>query len=211
MTFRLHSGAFDILQLVLLLSAAPISPMSAQNLASDNFERATLGANWTRFGGSAAEIVNGHDLGAPDPANWCFVGWTASAFDTDQFSEIVTAPGKPDTMLTQVYVRQASAADVGRGACSGITRSSRTWTATTCTILTRTARWFGLSRVRITPSTVKAESRHNPRGVKWRQAARRIKARRRCKSRMRKRRITTIWQLMEPHTGNQLWGQGPRR
>jgi hypothetical protein len=93
---------------------------------------------------------------------------------------------------------QASPADVGRGACSGITRSSRPWTATTCIILTRTARRFGKSRVRITPSTAKAESRHNPQASKWRQAARLIKARRRCKSRMPKRRITAIWQLMEP-------------
>jgi hypothetical protein len=81
--------------------------------------------------------------------------------------------------------------------------------ATTCTILTRTARWFGKSRVRITRSTVRAESRHNPRG-KWRQAARLTKARRRCKSRMHKRPITAIWQLMEPNASNGL-RTSPRR
>jgi len=101
------------IELAFLCFALPIARMSAQNLASDDFERGTLGANWTRFGGSAAEIVNGHDLGAPDPANWCFVGWTASTFDTDQFSEIMLASGKPDTMLIQVYVRRR-ASDLAR-------------------------------------------------------------------------------------------------
>jgi hypothetical protein len=85
----------------------------AQNPAADDFERATIGANWTRYGGSQAQIVNGHDLGAPDPSIWCFVVWTASTFDADQFSEVVTAPGKPDSLLTQVYVRQR-AADLAR-------------------------------------------------------------------------------------------------
>ena len=96
--------------------------------------------------------------------------------------------------------------DVGRAACSGITRSFRTWTATMCTILTRTTRWFGLSRLQIMRSAVKVESRHNPRVAKWKQAAHRIKARRRYKSRTRKRRITAIWQLTEPHTSNQSNG-----
>ena len=77
------------------------------------FERATLGTNWTRYGGSQAEIVNGHDLGAPDPSIWCFVVWKASSFDADQFSEVITATGKPDSLLTQVYVRQR-ASDLAR-------------------------------------------------------------------------------------------------
>jgi len=45
-----------------------------------------------------------------------------------------------------------------------------------------------------------------PSRAKWKQAERLIKARRRHKSRMGKRPITTIWQLMEPHTGNQANG-----
>jgi hypothetical protein len=85
----------------------------AQNPGSDDFERPALGTNWSRYGGSQAEIVNGHDLGAPDPTVWCFVVWTASTFDADQFSEATTATGKPDALLTQVYVRQR-ASDLAR-------------------------------------------------------------------------------------------------
>jgi hypothetical protein len=95
-----------------ILLLFPIS-LSAQNPAADDFERPSLGANWTRYGGSQAQIVNGHDLGAPDPSIWCFVVWTASTFDADQFSEVITAPGKPDSLLTQVYVRQR-ASDLAR-------------------------------------------------------------------------------------------------
>jgi hypothetical protein len=96
--------------LILLFSLVSVL---AQDPAADDFERATLGTNWTRYGGSQAQIVNGHDLGAPDPAIWCFVVWTASTFDADQFSEVVTAAGKPDSLLTQVYVRQR-ASDLAR-------------------------------------------------------------------------------------------------
>jgi hypothetical protein len=85
----------------------------AQNPSADDFERAALGTNWIRYGGSQAQIVNGHDLGAPDPSIWCFVVWNASTFDVDQFSEVVTAAGKPDSLLTQVYVRQR-ASDLAR-------------------------------------------------------------------------------------------------
>jgi hypothetical protein len=113
MNSRFNLRTLKMLELALLWFVLPIARMSAQDPASDDFERATLGTNWTRFGGSAAEIVNGHDLGAPDPANWCFVGWTASTFDTDQFSEIVVASGKPGTMLFQVYVRRR-ASDLAR-------------------------------------------------------------------------------------------------
>jgi hypothetical protein len=96
--------------LILLVSALRLS---AQDPAADDFERATLGPNWTRYGGSQAEIVNGHDLGARDPSIWCFVVWTASTFDADQFSEVLMAASKPDSLLTQVYVRQR-ASDLAR-------------------------------------------------------------------------------------------------
>lgn len=79
--------------------------LGAQDPALDDFERAALGGNWTRFSGSDAEIVNGSDLGKPASA-WVFVGWTASEFAADQFCEAVIADGRPDTMLTQVYVRR---------------------------------------------------------------------------------------------------------
>lgn len=77
----------------------------AADPAADDFERPTLGSNWTRFGGSIAEIVNGHDLGVPTNT-WLFVGWTASTFDADQFCEAIIADARPDTLLTQVYVRR---------------------------------------------------------------------------------------------------------
>jgi hypothetical protein len=98
---------------ILGILLVPVIHLSAQDPALDDFERATLGTNWTRYGGSQAEIVNGHDLGAPDPSIWCFVVWTASTFDADQYSEVVTAAGKPDSLLTQVYVRQR-ASDLAR-------------------------------------------------------------------------------------------------
>jgi len=95
---------------LLVLAGASIVP--AQNPAADDFERASLGGSWTRFGGSNAEIVNGRDLGVPT-STWLFVGWTASTFDADQFCEAVTADTKPDTLLTQVYVRRR-ASDLAR-------------------------------------------------------------------------------------------------
>ncbi len=79
--------------------------VTAQDPALDDFERATLGGNWTRFSGSDAEIVHGSDLGKPGSA-WLFVGWTAYEFTADQFCEAVIADGRPDTLLTQVYVRR---------------------------------------------------------------------------------------------------------
>lgn len=78
---------------------------AAQEPAQDDFERASLGGDWIRISGSNAEIVNGSDLGTPTNV-WLFVGWTASAFAADQFCEAVIANGRPDTMLTQVYVRR---------------------------------------------------------------------------------------------------------
>ncbi len=104
-------GILSRLFIAVLLTAGAI-PIRAQDPASDDFERASLGGNWTRFGDSNAEIVNGRDLGAPT-STWLFVGWTASAFDANQFSEIIIADGKPSTMLTQVYVRRR-ASDLAR-------------------------------------------------------------------------------------------------
>lgn len=77
----------------------------AQDPARDDFERVSLGGDWTRFSGSNADIVNGSDLGVPTNI-WLFVGWTVSAFAADQFCEAVIAVGRPETLLTQVYVRR---------------------------------------------------------------------------------------------------------
>jgi hypothetical protein len=75
--------------------------------AADTFTRTSLGANWTRFAANA-EIVNGADAGAPAPSATIpfLIGWTGSTFGADQFSEAIIAAGKPDTMLTEVFVRR---------------------------------------------------------------------------------------------------------
>lgn len=98
---------------ILLSVSQPLAPVAqAQDPACDDFERATLGTNWTRYGGSAAEIVNGSDLGSPDGL-WCFAGWTADVFGVDQYSHSIISPSRPPEMLTQVFVRRR-ASDLAR-------------------------------------------------------------------------------------------------
>lgn len=92
-------------RLVWLICCLSFTAVRAQDPAQDDFERPSLGGDWTRISGSNAEIVNGSDLGAPTNV-WLFVGWTASEFAADQFCEAVIANERPDTMLTQVYVRR---------------------------------------------------------------------------------------------------------
>ncbi len=94
---------------------AGLAIVSAQDPAADDFQRASLGPNWTRYSGSNAEIVNGADLGAPTPSTTTLilVGWTASTFGADQFSEGIIADGWPDTMLPQIFVRRR-AGDLAR-------------------------------------------------------------------------------------------------
>ena len=89
-------------------------PVLAQDPASDDFQRASLGANWTKYNANA-EIVNGADLGSltPSTTSLMYVGWTASTFAADQFCEAVVAAGRPDTMLIQLFVRRR-ASDVAR-------------------------------------------------------------------------------------------------
>src|SRR5687768_10153958 len=99
---------------VLLHFVAGLAIVSAQDPAADDFQRASLGPNWTRYNANA-EIVNGADVGVPAPSTTSlfYIGWTASTFDADQFSEAIVANGRPDTMLPQIYVRRR-ANDIAR-------------------------------------------------------------------------------------------------
>lgn len=90
------------------------SGLPAQDPAADDFQRASLGPNWTRYTANA-EIVNGADVGVPAPSTTSlfYIGWTASTFDADQFSEAIVANGRPDTMFLQMWVRRR-ASDLAR-------------------------------------------------------------------------------------------------
>jgi len=80
----------------------------AQTVASDDFERANLGTDWTiYFGSGTIEIVDSSDLGFPSNNNaFGLVGWTATPFAADQYSEIIISANRPDSVLTQAFVRR---------------------------------------------------------------------------------------------------------
>ncbi|MEO5570707.1 MAG: T9SS type A sorting domain-containing protein [Bacteroidia bacterium] len=82
----------------------------AQQTASDDFERHLLGNNWTvYFGGNDVGIVDSSDLGFPNNNGYFgLLGWTAYAFQADQYSEIIISPDKIDSMLCQAFVRRRS-------------------------------------------------------------------------------------------------------
>ena len=86
----------------------------AQDPAADDFQRASLGANWTKYNANS-EIVNGADVGMPSPSTTSlfYIGWAASTFAADQFCEAVIANGKPDTLLPQIFARRR-ASDIAR-------------------------------------------------------------------------------------------------
>jgi hypothetical protein len=103
------------LSVLLALLAAPsglAASLQGSDPAADDFERSSLGPDWTRYGGSTADIIGHSDLGAPT-ATWCFVGWTASAFAANQFSSAELSTGIDPDMLTQVYARRR-ASDLAR-------------------------------------------------------------------------------------------------
>ncbi len=114
-TPRFSATRFRKTLLAVLHLAAGVLPVLAQDPAADDFQRASLGANWTKYNANA-EIVNGADLGSPTPSttSQMYVGWTASTFAADQFCEAVVA-ARPDTMLIQLFVRRR-ASDVARNA-----------------------------------------------------------------------------------------------
>jgi hypothetical protein len=77
----------------------------AQDPACDDFERASIGSDWTQLSPVNSDIVNSSDLGSPDSGS-CTVSWAASAFGADQWSHVVTSRDKPANVLTQVFVRR---------------------------------------------------------------------------------------------------------
>jgi hypothetical protein len=106
----LRTGARLIrIWLCLLLFQVKIS--FAQVTVSDDFERASLGTNWTLyFGNGSVEIVNNSDLGFPaNNSAFCLAGWTADTFAANQFSEIIISINRPDSVATQAFVRRRSA------------------------------------------------------------------------------------------------------
>jgi hypothetical protein len=100
MTADLHRAL--ALATVTLAASAWAAPQDAE----DDFERATLGLNWTLYGGSAGEIVNGSDLGIPDPGGWIYAGWTQVGFPANAFSQAKLADQKPPEALVEVFVRR---------------------------------------------------------------------------------------------------------
>ena len=76
--------------------------------ASDTFERASLGGDWTVNFGSVG-IVNNSDLGLTAQSGMGLVTWTASTFSADQFCEAVLSPDKAPAMMTMVSARRQTA------------------------------------------------------------------------------------------------------
>ena len=81
----------------------------AQQTASDDFERHLLGNNWSvYFGSGDVQIVDSSDLGFPVSGYFGLLGWTATSFAANQYSEIIISPDKIDSMLCQAFVRRRS-------------------------------------------------------------------------------------------------------
>lgn len=88
------------------LCASAASP-AAGAVAFDDFERHSLGPNWTVLAGSGSlGLVAMSDLGlVTGPARGGAVAWAADTFLADQFSEALISPARADSMLLQVFVR----------------------------------------------------------------------------------------------------------
>lgn len=104
------------------------SPGIANNpaTASDDFERASLGASWSTASGSAAGIVGGQDLGALSTGPLS-IDWIATSFAADQFSEVVVAAGKDPNMLVQAHVRRQSSTPARYGFHFNPEKSPAVW------------------------------------------------------------------------------------
>jgi O-glycosyl hydrolase len=100
-----HSSIASLLALLVLILAPSLS---AQTTVSDDFERPTLGSNWTvLFGGSGVGIINNSDLGLTSSQTlFGLVEWHHVVFASDQFSTAIISTDKADSILTQVFVRR---------------------------------------------------------------------------------------------------------
>jgi hypothetical protein len=97
---------------LLFVGLAVAGSVVAQDPVFDDFERQHLGPNWTRYGNPLSEIIAWSDLGVLNTQS-CGVGWTASVFAADQWSETTTAVAIDPNMLYQVFCRRR-ASDLAR-------------------------------------------------------------------------------------------------
>lgn len=101
---------------VLDVATCSVSAVRAvgRSCVSDDFERPSLGPDWSLLMGSDASIVDGSNLGFG--LNWVFAQWSGAALGLDQSSEVEVAPGMAPNALVQAYARRRSTDDA-RYAC----------------------------------------------------------------------------------------------
>gem|GEM_PF-2387025 len=84
-------------------------PDAGGDVASDDFERASLMTNWTVVyppDGSQVKIVGSSDLGmGPGPLGFFLVNWTGTTFEADQFCEAKVPADATPGWAYMVYVR----------------------------------------------------------------------------------------------------------
>jgi hypothetical protein len=110
----MRAGARAALRSLRLLALAflfiPAAGAASPDPASDDFERASLGPNWTVwFGVANCGIVGSSDVGMIASNPMCGASWTADSFAADSFSEGVISSNKDPDMMGQVFVRRRSA------------------------------------------------------------------------------------------------------
>ena len=72
----------------------------------DDFERVTLGNNWTVYSGDVG-IINNSDIGINSKTKRLgIVAWNTTLFSVDQFSQAVISLDKEPGILQQVFVRR---------------------------------------------------------------------------------------------------------
>lgn len=90
---------------------AGLLPDGGPDVAADDFERTTLGSNWTVFfpmGAQASQvkIVASSDLGmGAGPQGFFLVNWTRNTFSADQFCEATLPVDATPGWIYMVYVR----------------------------------------------------------------------------------------------------------
>ncbi len=81
--------------------------LTVSTSANDDFERSSLGTNWTATLGSPV-TVNSSDLGAGSFSGVHIATWAGASFLPDQFCEAKIAPDLVSNMQHQVFVRRRS-------------------------------------------------------------------------------------------------------
>jgi len=84
-------------------------PSTLSDPAFDDFERASLGSNWTIYNGDV-DIISNSDLGVLSKtgpiAGTGIVAWSANTFSPNQFAEAVLSPDIHPDVFIQVFVRR---------------------------------------------------------------------------------------------------------